>query len=195
LDENRFQSNPDKSDFDRAHFYFERATDLDPRSYSAYFHAGHFTQYYDDPKIAVISRDYFERAAQVGILSQRPLVSIALIELEAFNNSQTALSALERARSRPEYDLDRKRARPGYLSYLEACALCLKAQHGSERAKSLDLAMKRLKEAAEEPSTDWKELNETFEYDRKKYFSVLTIDSGFATEAETLIKRLELLMT
>jgi tetratricopeptide (TPR) repeat protein len=194
LQENRFETNPDTSDFDRARFYFERAVELNQSSYSAYFHAGHFTQYYDDLKIAKISRLYFERAAQIGNLFQRPMVSAALIELEAFNDSGAALSALERARDRPEYDLDKRRPRPAYVSYLEACALCLRAKRESEPGKSLELAMKKLKEAAEDPSTDWKELNETFEYDREKYFSVLALDSAFATDAERLIKKLGLLI-
>ncbi len=40
LVDNKFLSNPDTSDFDRAHFYFERAVKLDQGSYIAYFHAG-----------------------------------------------------------------------------------------------------------------------------------------------------------
>jgi hypothetical protein len=194
LVDNKFLSNPDTSDFDRAHFYFERAVKLDQGSYIAYFHAGHFTQYYDDLRIAKISRDYFDLAAQVGASFQRPMVSIALVELEGFNDAEAALSALEKAKNRPEYDSGRKRPRPGYVSYLEACALCLRATHETERTKSIEEAIKKLREAAEKPSADWKELNETFEYDRKKYFNVLTCDSNFGSEAEIAIQKLESLI-
>ena len=193
--EDKFHSCSDTSDFDRARFYFERAIDLDPLSYIAHFHAGHFTQYYDDPQIARISRNYFEHAAQIGISFQRPMISIALIELEAFDGANDALSALKKARERSEYDFDRKSPRPGYLSYLEACALCLKAKQESERATSLELAMQRLREAVKEPGPDWKELRGTFDYDRKKYLSVLTLDPKFTAEAVEVIERLELSMT
>jgi hypothetical protein len=160
----------------------------------AYFHAGHFTQYYDDPQIAEISRNYFEKASQIGTNLQRPVISTALIELEGFTNPEAALRALERARNRTEYDFDKRPPRPSYISYLEACAHCLKATQGSEYSKSLQKAVARLQEAAQESSADWKELKDTFEYDRSKYFSVLTSDPGFSPEAERALQKLDSLI-
>jgi hypothetical protein len=155
-------------------------------------YAGHFTQYYDDKFVADLSKKYFDRAAQVETNLQKPLVSIALIELEAFDDPLAALMALDKATSRSGYDTGIKYQRPKYISYLEACALCLRAQRENEtdRDASLAQALKKLAQAAEEPSEGWSELYNSFDYDKSRYFAILDAVPRFAEESAQIFQKL-----
>jgi tetratricopeptide (TPR) repeat protein len=197
LEDNRFSSAKDRRDYDRAMFYFDRAIDLDSESYLAYFHKGYFTQYYDDQAIAALSRKYFELAAAVGADYQRPYISIAIIELEAFAESVNAIKALEKASSRSEYDEGQKDPRSGYIQYLEACAQCLLAKESSgiTQDESLERASALLTACANLKSPRWTELNSTFEDDRSKYFRILEEDPRFSQSASDALTKLSSMVT
>jgi tetratricopeptide (TPR) repeat protein len=192
-DDNKFDTSTTREHFDRARFYFERAIDLDPDNYTLFMHAGHFSQYYDNAAIAGLSRSYFERASEIELRFQKPLVSIALIELEAFNNSFMALEVLKRARSRKLYDQDREYSRVEYIAYLECCALCLKAQgqKEAERRPTLEDAAAKLRDAAKKPNEDWTGLRSFFEDDRRRYFAILENNLELAQGVAASIQRLE----
>lgn len=132
-DKNGKIGSAERDDLNRARFYFDRAIGLDPQNYLAQFDAGYFTQFTDDLVVARASRDYFYGAAVLGSQYQKPLISIALLELEAFKDADAALSALDRAAERKEYNPERL-GKPAvkYISYLRSCALCLKFIEGQQ---------------------------------------------------------------
>lgn len=195
LEDNKFDSTEIKDDFYRAQFYFDRAISLKPDSYNLYMFAGHFSQYYDNKSVATISFRYFESASGFGAQYQKPLVSQSLIKLEAFGDPLSALDLLRAAQSRGKYDYDddREYPRPEYIAYLESCAFCLAAQkeHGSDQQRTLKKAARKISEAAKKPSTDWTRIADSFEDDRKKYFSLLENDPGLGPEATENIETLK----
>ena len=193
MTDNEFNPSNNQEYFDRAQFYFDRAIDSDPGSYTLFKHAGYFSQYCDNKVIASRSKSYFEKTSDVGMQFQKPLVSIALVELEAFNDSFSTLAALRKARNRKKYDTDSEGSRYEYISYLEACALCLRAQkeNGSERADTLKESMEKLSEAANRTSVGWGEIRGFFQSDRDKYFAVLKSDPQTAGGFDQCIRNLE----
>jgi len=59
---------------------------------------------YDDLILANTSRDYFRQAAATHTNVQIPLVNLALLELSAFRDPGAALTAVEEALRRTEWD-------------------------------------------------------------------------------------------
>jgi len=192
---NNFGSSKESEHFYRAQFYFDRAIDLDPNNYTLLMQAGNFQQYYDNKTIASGSRSYFEMASGVEIQFQKPLVSIALIELEAFRNPSLTLKALKRARSRKFYDEGRD-ARLGYIAYLECCALCLRAEkeNGPQKQSTLKEAAAKLADAASTPGKDWNAIHGFFDDDRSKYFTTLEREPQLKEEVAESIQKLRLLV-
>ena len=192
-DDNEFESSERPEHFYRAQFYFDRACDLDPDNYTLLMRAGYFLQYYDNKTVARLSRSYFEKASGVGMQFQRPLISIALIELEAFSDPSSTLEVLSRARSRKHYDEGKENPRLGYVAYLECCALCLNAQRedGSERQSTLSSAAEKLADAAKTPSKDWGAIRGFFAEDKSKYFAILENDQQLAPAVAESIQRLK----
>ncbi|MDW5265222.1 MULTISPECIES: hypothetical protein [Acidobacteriaceae] len=188
-----FEKSKNPEHFYRAQFYFDRASDLDPDNYTLLMRAGNFSQYYDNKTVASISRSYFEKASGVGTQFQKPLVSIALIELEAFKNPLSARDALKRAHSRKHYDEGRESPQLGYLAYLECCALCLSAQreNGTERQSTLRSAAEKLADVAKTPSKDWIAIRGYFAEDRSKYFAILENEPQLAQGVAESIQTLE----
>jgi hypothetical protein len=161
-----------REDLDRARFYFGRSIKLNPQSYLAYLYAGYFTQFSDDLEIAAESRDYFGAAARLDTEYQKPMISIALIELEAFNNPKAAISALADAQGRCKYNLRRPLPAIHLITYLRACAQCLIAVKPSTLPDPILLkeALASLSDACEEPS---QYVCRNFTSDTNAYFHVL----------------------
>jgi len=188
-----FNSSKNPEYFYRAQFYFDSAIDLDADNYNLFMHAGYFSQYYDNKTVASLSRSYFGRAGSVGTQFQKPLASLALIELEAFSDPLSTLDALKRARSRKHYDEGREYPRPEYMAYLECCALCLKArkESGIQRQSTLEEATAKLAEAADTPSQDWSAISGFFQSDKIKYFAIFDSEPNLARGAHDSIRKLE----
>jgi len=122
--DNEFSSSESPDYFYRAQFYFDRAIDLAPGNYNIFMYAGYFSQYYDDRQIANLSRHYFEQASQIESRFQKPLVSVALLELEGFEDPDSALRSLKGARTRDYYDRNREYPRFEYIvSFRQGCMI------------------------------------------------------------------------
>lgn len=164
----------DREDLERALFYFERAVEFDPQNYAAYFHAGYFTHYVEDLQLAQTSRKYFRQAAQTteGKEYQRPWISIALLELDAFHDPDAALVALEEGSRKAKYERYSVTNSASIIGYLKACANCLKAakEEEVETRRAFELsALEQLRLAADEPTPY---IRRMFEADKSAYFSV-----------------------
>jgi len=172
-------------DLYRARFYFDRCLELDATNYRGYFEAGFFTQYTDDLSLARISRDYFVTAATVGKQYQKPLISIALLELEAFRDPQAALNALDSAQERKEYNIDAAYPAPNYISYFRACALCLRIVKSlvPEDSSSLQEALESLSIPCSAPN---KYICANFTSDTESFFFVLKDSPLTATQFQEL---------
>jgi len=153
-----------RMDLDRSRYYFDRSIDLDPKNYLSYMHAGLFTQYYDDDELERASIDYFQRASAIGEDFQKPLLSIAMIELDGFGDPDRALRTLEQAKRRPKYDVDLDSPEPEYISYLESYALCLKAEKVAGDLM-LEILMKALGKFAVGVQKDTPKMKEIFDAD------------------------------
>lgn len=177
----------DKKDFYRSRFYFDRSIDYDPSNYLAYIHAGYFSQYYGKKEFACISRSYFERAAAVGKDYQRPFLSIALIELEGFEDDQAALSALDQAAKRGKYDQGIDAPDDGQVRYLEACAQCRIAQglDGQPREDLLRKAFALLKASLKSPSD---KVLRMFALDKDTYFEIFATSPMFGEEFDGIVR-------
>jgi hypothetical protein len=185
----------ERSDLNRARFYFDRSIDLNPKNYFAYMYAGHFTQYATDQSIARVSRDYFERATAIGTKYQKPWVAIALIELEAFSNPLRALTALEEASRREQYEMNERSSgirdpKPEVISYLQACAHCQRAGQldGQGRTKSLEVAIEKFRRSSEKMSPV---ISNMFKADKNSYYRLLQDDPRFLEEFNDIAKRFE----
>jgi hypothetical protein len=181
----------ERSDLNRSRFYFDRSIDLNPNNYAAYSYAGHFTQYHDDQSIAKVSRNYFQRAATIGTRYQKPWISMAMIDLEAFKNPAQALAALEQALLREEYDSERKDPKPELISYLQACALCLDAreQTGASRSNSLNSALEKLDSSLSQGTP---QIFDLFRTEKDTYFKVLHEDPITTEKYGQLLNRPQL---
>jgi tetratricopeptide (TPR) repeat protein len=138
-------------DLDRARFYFNHSIDLDPKNCLAYSHAGHFTMYYDDPKLAEQSKKYLLQAISCGPDKQKPFINLATLQMDAFKNPDAALEVLERAIQCKEYEKDGSSPRNHYVRYLRACALAQKGDStadAAERARLYHSSLDLLEEVA-----------------------------------------------
>ncbi|HWY49691.1 MAG TPA: hypothetical protein VNX70_20050, partial [Bryobacteraceae bacterium] len=126
-----------QADLDRARFYFDRAIQLDPKNYFAYSHAGYFTLYFDDPLLAARSREYFRQAAVVGPSKQSPLINMALLCLNSFNDPEESIRCVDGAQGRTEWEKEGSVPKPQHCYYVRACALAAIAR------KTADAAAKR----------------------------------------------------
>jgi hypothetical protein len=161
-----------RDDLHRARFYFDRSLDLDAQKYLTYLHAGYFTQFNDDLDIACISRDHFKNAAALGSQYQKPWISIALLELEAFKDPEAAQVALDRASGREEYNVGSPFPAHNFISYLRACASCLDLikTSGSPDPAKLQKALASLSSACANPS---QYVCNNFRSDTKSFLRVL----------------------
>jgi hypothetical protein len=176
------------SDLNRARFYFERSFEFDPTNYLAYFDAGFFTQFDDDLPLARISRDYFRTAAILGSQYQKPFISIALLELEAFKDAGAAQAALDRSLECKQYHLDRSSPAKNYISYLSACASCLRIAQSSspEDPALLQGALLDLSSACNELGQS---VYDSFGSDTKSFFHVLRNSPTTAQQFEQLAEK------
>ena len=126
-----------QADLDRARFYFDRAIQLDPKNYFAYSHAGYFTLYFDDPLLAARSCEYFRQAAVVGPSKQSPLINMALLCLNSFNDPEESIRCVDGAQGRTEWEKDGSVPEPQHCYDVRACALAAIAR------KTADAAAKR----------------------------------------------------
>lgn len=189
LSKGRFCESSDRRDFDRSRFYFDRSIQFDDSNYLAYMNAGHFTYYSDDRAVSGIAREYYQRAALAGPSFQKPWVSIALIDLEPFVNSGGAIAALDEAAKRSEYDIGRQHNATEYISYLRACALCVKARDlsASERDEVLTSAIAELEQASSSANEN---IQNMFPDDKSTYFHILEGDPSFAEEFANVARKL-----
>ncbi|HEY1218597.1 MAG: hypothetical protein ABSE42_16140 [Bryobacteraceae bacterium] len=187
---------PNRGHFERARFYFDRSIDANNANYLSYAHAGLFTSYYRDREAVDAARDYFTRAAEIGMQKQMPLINLAIIELNA-GNAAAALKHLERARGRAEYQEDGSAPQPDTVDYLKACALALQGATTADGSAQRSLYAESLKllRRATEHRDPW--VKATFlegDYqckpDGEAYFSGIATDSALAEEYRDIVVRL-----
>jgi hypothetical protein len=143
---------PVSDDLDRARFYFDRAIEINPDNYLAYSHAGHFTMYFRDRVLATESRNYFRLAAALNTAAQKPLLNLALLELHAFEDIGSCLSAVSEAFRRNEWELPGSAPKNHHCNYIRACALSKQTAsiaHATEQFSLYEEVLSSLEEAAE----------------------------------------------
>lgn len=188
LPEGQLDSSCERRDLNRSRFYFDQSIELDEKNYQTYISAGYFTQYHD-PSIAAVSRRYFEKAAVIGSRYQKPCLSIALIELEAFRSPDKALEALDEAAKRPEYDISYLFAAADYIEYIKACAYCLKArQKGS--SEIIELLRQALENLTSACANNNEYVRTIFAKERNEYFAILEEHPDFHAAFLSSIEKL-----
>jgi len=92
--------------------------------------------------------------------------------LEALDNPDKALLALDEALRRPEYDVSHFQPAGEYIEYTRACVYCFKARKdGPEETEILfGKAMECLKKAVEHDNSH---VREAFAKERNQYFDAL----------------------
>jgi hypothetical protein len=154
----------------------------------AHFDAGFFTQFTDDLPLARRSRDYFRTASILGSQYQKPFISIALLELEAFKDAGAAQSALDRSLECKQYHIDRSSPAKNYISYLSACALCLRIAQssGPEDPALLQGVLSDLSSACNELDQS---VYDSFGSDTESFFHVLRNSPTTAQQFEQLAEK------